>query len=187
MALCDWLSTWCSTPTLPYTPLQLCENVSQQDFTERLVKLCEHVTDSIQSVVARCRHPLGFLEACQKQTGASVSKVKDTNSFIFSFILPSVTSDLRLLLGEFHVVKDAEDNPEEVVPPVFLKGVAVALHDLKHDCETSVTSKDKQFRRQAGSVTAQQKHSRQRNNLQMSVNKWTEQCWWDILSWVLHW
>lgn len=46
-------------------------------------------------------------------------------------------SDLRLLLGQLHVVEDAEDNPEEVVPPVLLEGVAVALHDLKHDGEAS--------------------------------------------------
>jgi len=30
------------------------------------------------------------------------------------------------------------------MPPVLLKGVAVTFHDLKHDCETSVRSKDKQ-------------------------------------------
>lgn len=56
--------------------------------------------------------------------------------------LLSVTSDLCLLLGELHVVKDAEDDSEEVVPPVLLKGVAVTLHDLKHDCEPPVGSKD---------------------------------------------
>lgn len=51
------------TPTLPDTPLQLCEDVRQQDFTQGLVELCEHVTDGVQSVVTRCRHPLGFLRA----------------------------------------------------------------------------------------------------------------------------
>ena len=53
-----------------------------------------------------------------------------------------VSSDLCLLLRELHVVKDAEDDSEEVVPPVVLEGVAVTLHDLKHDCETSVRSKE---------------------------------------------
>jgi len=48
-----------------------------------------------------------------------------------------VTSDLRLLLRELHVVEDAEDDPEEVVPPVLLEGEAVALHDLEHDREPS--------------------------------------------------
>lgn len=56
-----------------------------------------------------------------------------------------MTSDLCLLLGELHVVKDAEDDSEEVVPPMLLESVAITLHDLKHDCETSVRSKDKQF------------------------------------------
>lgn len=49
-----------------------------------------------------------------------------------------MTSDLRLLLRQLHVVEDAEDDPEEVVPPVLLEGVAVALHDLEHDGEASV-------------------------------------------------
>lgn len=56
----------------------------------------------------------------------------------------SVTSDLRLLLRKFHVVENAEDNSEEVVPPVLLKGVAVTLHDLKHHCKTSARGNDKQ-------------------------------------------
>lgn len=56
----------------------------------------------------------------------------------------SATSDLCLLLGELHVVKDAEDDSEEVVPPMLLERVAITLHDLKHDCEASV-NKDKQF------------------------------------------
>lgn len=50
-------------------------------------------------------------------------------------------SDLGLLLWKLHVVEDAEDDPEEVVPPVLLKGVSVTLHDLKHDGETSVRTK----------------------------------------------
>lgn len=52
-------------------------------------------------------------------------------------------SDLRLLLGKLHVVEDAKDDSKEVVPPVLLKSVAVALHNLKHDCETSVEKKKK--------------------------------------------
>lgn len=52
-----------------------------------------------------------------------------------------MTSDLRLLLRELHVVKDAEDDSEEVVPPVLLKGVTVALHDLEHDSEASVETR----------------------------------------------
>lgn len=48
-----------------------------------------------------------------------------------------MNSDLRLLLWEFHIVEDTEDDSEEVVPPVLLKGVAVTFHDLKHDREAS--------------------------------------------------
>lgn len=50
-------------------------------------------------------------------------------------------SDLRLLLGQLHVVEDAKDDSKEVVPPVLLKSVAVALHNLEHDGETSVEKK----------------------------------------------
>ena len=63
-----------------------------------------------------------------------------------------MTSDLCLLLRQFHVVKDAEDDPEEVMPPVLLEGVAITLHDLKHDCETSAKSKD--IRYQTYCITA---------------------------------
>lgn len=70
-------------------------------------------------------------------------------------LLP-VTSDLCLLLRELHVVKDAEDDSEEVVPPVLLESVTVTLHDLKHDCEASVRGKDKQFTHQSGCCTALQ-------------------------------
>lgn len=48
------------------------------------------------------------------------------------------STDLCLLFGKLHVVEDAKDNSEEVVPPVLLEGVTVTLHNLKHDCETSV-------------------------------------------------
>lgn len=54
------------------------------------------------------------------------------------FLKRPVNSDLRLLLRQLHVVEDAEDDSEEVVPPVLLEGVAVTLHDLEHDGETSV-------------------------------------------------
>lgn len=42
---------------------------------------------------------------------------------------------LSLLLRELHVVKDPEDDSEQVLPPVFLKGVPVGLHHLKHHCQ----------------------------------------------------
>lgn len=71
-----------------------------------------------------------------------------------------MTSDLSLLLRELHVVKDAEDNSEEVVPPVLLEGVAITLHDLKHDCETSARSTDKQFSHQSCCIAAQQEQNR---------------------------
>lgn len=49
---------------------------------------------------------------------------------------PSSTH-LWLLLREFHVVKNPKHDSEQVLPPVFCKGVAIALHDLKHDGESS--------------------------------------------------
>ena len=42
---------------------------------------------------------------------------------------------LSLLLRQLHVVKDPEDDPEQVLPPVFLKGVSIGLHHFKHHCE----------------------------------------------------
>lgn len=54
---------WHLSPTLPDTPLQLREDVGQQDLAERLVELGEDVADGVQRVVARRRHPLGFLGA----------------------------------------------------------------------------------------------------------------------------
>lgn len=50
-------------------------------------------------------------------------------------------SHLRLLLRELHVVEDAEDDAEKVVPPVLFKGVSVALHNLKHHSQTPVTER----------------------------------------------
>lgn len=49
----------------------------------------------------------------------------------------SVITYLRLLLREFHIVKNPEHDSEQVLPPVLFKGVTVALHDLKHDRESS--------------------------------------------------
>lgn len=60
---------WRLSPTLPDAPLQLREDVGQQDLAERLVELGEDVADGVQRVVARRRHPLGFL-------GADEGKIK---------------------------------------------------------------------------------------------------------------
>lgn len=81
-----------------------------------------------------------------------------------------VASDLRLLLGELHVVKDAEDDSEEVVPPVLLEGVAITLHDLKHDRETSVRGKDKTVQTSDLKLSSQQEESGH------SVRKLPQQC-----------
>lgn len=72
-------------------------------------------------------------------------------------------SDLCLLLRELHVVKDAEDDSEEVVPPVLLERVTVTLHDFKHDCETSVRSKHKHQTHTCGYSTALQPVSDQQH------------------------
>jgi hypothetical protein len=40
------------------------------------------------------------------------------------------------LLREFHVVKNSKHDSEQVLPPVLCKGVAIALHNLKHDRES---------------------------------------------------
>lgn len=45
---------------------------------------------------------------------------------------------LSLLLRKLHVVKDPEHNAEQILPPVFLVGVTVRLHHLKHYCQTPV-------------------------------------------------
>lgn len=54
---------WRLSPTLPDAPLQLREDVGQQDLAERLVELGEDVADGVQRVVACRRHPLSFLRA----------------------------------------------------------------------------------------------------------------------------
>lgn len=46
---------------------------------------------------------------------------------------------LSLLLRQLHVVKDPENDSEQILPPVFLKGVPVGLHHFKHHCETPGT------------------------------------------------
>lgn len=48
--------------TLFYTPLQLCKHIRKKNFVQSFIKLGEHVTNSIERVIARCRHPLGFLK-----------------------------------------------------------------------------------------------------------------------------
>lgn len=60
--------------------------------------------------------------------------------------VPGRKSDLRLLLWQLHIVEDAEDDPEEILPPVPLKGVSVALHDLEHDREASVKGRHTRFK-----------------------------------------
>lgn len=47
--------------TLLHTPVELREDVVQQNITERLKVLCEDVTDGIKCVVAGCGHPFSFL------------------------------------------------------------------------------------------------------------------------------
>lgn len=63
----DGRAAWRTPPTLPDAPLQLREDVGQQDLAERLVELSEDVADGVEGVVARGRHPLGFLEAVGRQ------------------------------------------------------------------------------------------------------------------------
>lgn len=41
-------------------------------------------------------------------------------------------ADLGLLLGQLHVVENPEDDSEQVLPPVLLKGVSVGLHHFEH-------------------------------------------------------
>lgn len=45
---------------------------------------------------------------------------------------------LSLLLRQLHVVKDPEDDSEQVLPPVFFEGVPIGLHHLKHHCQPPV-------------------------------------------------
>lgn len=66
LSLLDWMQKQTEnavmfSPTLTDAPLQLSEDVRQQDFTERLIKLREDVTDGVERMVTRRRHPLGFL------------------------------------------------------------------------------------------------------------------------------
>lgn len=59
----DGREAWRTPPTLPDAPLQLCEDVDQQDLAQRLVELGEDVADGVEGVVARSCHPFSFLEA----------------------------------------------------------------------------------------------------------------------------
>lgn len=59
------------TPTLPHTPLQLGEDVHQQDLAQGLVELREHVADGVQRMVACGRHPLRFLEEGEEHQAQS--------------------------------------------------------------------------------------------------------------------
>lgn len=62
-------AVWQTPPTLPDAPLQLREDVGQQDLAEGLVELSEDVADGVEGVVTRGGHPLGFLKAGrQKQS-----------------------------------------------------------------------------------------------------------------------
>lgn len=51
----------------------------------------------------------------------------------------SVTTNLILRLGEFHVVKDSEDDFEGIIPPLLKEGVPIRFEDLKHHCQTPVS------------------------------------------------
>lgn len=50
---------------------------------------------------------------------------------------------LSLLLRELHIVEDPEHNAEQILPPVFLVGVTVRLHHLKHHRQTPDKTKQK--------------------------------------------
>lgn len=97
--------------------------------TERLEVLREDVTDCVKCVVAGCGHPLSFLHT---HTQVSVSARILTSLFYKR----DSQVDLGLLLRELHVVENPEDDPEQVLPPVFLVRVTVSLHHLKHHRQT---------------------------------------------------
>lgn len=58
--------------------------------------------------------------------------LEDLNFRNESFML----TRLSLLFRQLHVVEDPEDDAEQILPPVFLIGVAVCLHHLKHHRQT---------------------------------------------------
>lgn len=107
-----------------------------------------------KTVWTRHRWHTGHGYTLSSSTQFSGSKQKRSRGFSFCFFTFFITliplyinswtaeithsTDLCLLFGELHVVEDAKDNSEKVVPPVLLEGVTVTLHNLKHDCETSV-------------------------------------------------
>lgn len=68
-----------------------------------------------------------------------------------------VFTHLWLLLREFHIVKNPKHNSEQVLPPVFFKGVAIAFHDLKHDCESPGGNKVKHRRKNGGEENNREK------------------------------
>lgn len=133
--------------TLLDTPVELSQDVIKQDVTEGLKILGEDITDGIQCMVAGGGHPLCFLQ------------VKHNLCEFFFFLIYTRTKNtmqrqslttrgpkqtllrtkqllyLSLLLRKLHVVKDPEDNSEQVLPPVFLEGVAIGLHHFKHHCQ----------------------------------------------------
>lgn len=87
-------------------------------------------------MVTRGGHPLSFLEGkshFQRDRSERCRHIKEAD--------PGRRSDLCLLLWQLHIVENAEHDPEEILPPVPLKGVSIALHDLEHDCEASVRSR----------------------------------------------
>ena len=53
--------------------------------------------------------------------------------------MPFTWTNLIDLFRQFHVVKDAEDDAEEVTPPVTLEGLPISFHDLKHHSQTPGT------------------------------------------------
>lgn len=132
--------------TLLHTPVKLSQNVIKQDVTEGLEVLGEDITDGIKCMVAGGGHPLCFLRAqhnlCQIFFFLYQHENKDCNtSWYLSRSLTKpvtlVTDErlavyLGLLLRKLHVVKNPEDNSEQVLPPVFLKGVPIGLHHFKH-------------------------------------------------------
>lgn len=55
--------------TLLHTPIELSQDVIQEEVVEGLKVLSEDVTDGIKCMIACCGHPLGFLEG--RKTGSS--------------------------------------------------------------------------------------------------------------------
>lgn len=77
----DVRTGWRMTPTLSDAPLQLREDVNQQDLAEWLVELSEDVADGVQGVVTRGCHPLGFLRADEQLVRRLTSKATSYDDF----------------------------------------------------------------------------------------------------------